>query len=136
MARRDGATMFGIGKKKDPFNTITCRGNKLEGRAVLALLVGEIDLVELVKKADSVAACGRISFGRIYQKPGTMLADNNIDDQGYNARYDKITKSIGVNLRQGNMRQTLVIATREPDIVCAELGLSLEVAGPSEPTVE
>ncbi|WP_184201165.1 hypothetical protein [Chitinimonas taiwanensis] len=127
--------MFGLGKKKDPFQTVTCKGLKLEGRAVLALQVRDLDLVELCKLADKVEACQRVSFGKIYQKPGTMLAENNQEDQGYTARYDKITKSIGVNLRQGFMRQTLVFATRDPDTVCRELGITLEVAGPSEPTV-
>lgn len=127
--------MFGLGKKKDPFLTVTCKAHKLDGRAVLALLVRDIDLVEICKQADKLEACQRIAFGKIYQKPGTMLTENNQEDQGYTARYDKITKSIGINLRQGFMRQTLVFATRDPDTLCRELGITLEVAGPSEPTV-
>ncbi|MEH6459465.1 hypothetical protein [Chitinimonas sp. JJ19] len=126
--------MFGF-KKKEPYLTVSCKGRKLDGQAVLALQVAELDLPAIVKKADTVEACSRVSFGKIYQKPGTLLDDNDTEDQGYTARFDKITKSIGVNLRQGYMRQTLVFATRDPDTVCAELGLSLEVEGPSEPTV-
>ncbi|PHV10993.1 hypothetical protein [Chitinimonas sp. BJB300] len=124
-----------FGKKKDPYITVTCKGRKLDGHAVLALAVKDLELVEMVKKADTVEACSRVSFGRIYQKPGTMLAENNQEEQSYTARFDTITKSIGVNLRQGFMRQTLVLATKDPTTVCAELGLTLEVAGPSEPTV-
>ncbi|QDQ25517.1 hypothetical protein FNU76_03625 [Chitinimonas arctica] len=128
--------MFGLGKKKEPYLTVSCKGKKLDGQAVLALQVSELDLPAIVKKVDSLEACSRVSFGRIYQKPGTMLVDNNTEDQGYSASYDKITKSIGVNLRQGSMRQTLVFATREPEVVCTELGLTLDVPGPSEPMVE
>ncbi len=124
-----------FGKKKDPYITVTCKGRKLDGHAVMALSVKDLDLVEMVKKVDTLEACSRVSFGRIYQKPGTMLAENNQEDQSYTARFDTITKSIGVNLRQGFMRQTLVLATKDPTTVCAELGLTLEVAGPSEPTV-
>jgi len=127
--------MFGLGRKKDPYTTISCKGRKLDGQAVLALVVQELDLPAIVKKVDTLDYCSRVSFGKIYQKPGTLLADNNTEDQGYSARYDKITRSLGVNLRQGFMRQTLVFATREPEQLCAELGLSMEVDTPPEPTV-
>jgi hypothetical protein len=127
--------MFGMIKRKDPYQTVTCRGRKLEGGAVLALQVGELDLPGICKLADASEVCAKISFGRIYQKPGTMLADHKPEEQGYNARYDKIAKSIAVNLRQGLMRQTLVFVTREPVQLAGELGLTLEQATPSEPTV-
>ncbi|WP_269530840.1 hypothetical protein [Chitinimonas sp. BJYL2] len=127
--------MFGLGKQKPPYLTVTCRAKKLEGQAVLALQLNEVDLVEVIKAADASALCTRISFGKIYQKPGTMLAENDSTDQGYNARYDKITKSLGVNLRQGFMRQTLVFSTREPQQLCADMGLTLEMDPPPEPTV-
>ncbi|QNM98368.1 hypothetical protein [Chitinimonas koreensis] len=129
--------MFGI-RKKEAYATVVCKGAKLDGRAVQALLIRDLDLPEIVKQVDKLEICTRVSFGRIYQKPGSLLEENDPEDQGYSARYDKITKSIGVNLRQGFMRQTLVFATREPQALCAELGLSLEVEAPpapSEPTV-
>jgi hypothetical protein len=126
--------MFGIGKRKDPYQTVSCRGRKLEGGAVLALKVNDIDLPEVCKLADAAESCSKVSFGRIYQKPGTLLSDHNPEDQGYNARYDKVAKSIAVNLRQGLMRQTLVFVTREPVELAAALGLTLEQAAPSEPT--
>ncbi|WP_374352308.1 hypothetical protein [Chitinimonas sp.] len=127
--------MFGIGKKKDPYSTVTCRANKLEGGAVLALGVAELDLPGICKLADSSEVCSKISFGRIYQKPGSLLAEHKPDEQGYNARYDKITKSIAVNLRQGLMRQTLIFVTREPVQLAGELSLTLEQEAPPEPTV-
>ena len=126
--------MFGLGKKP-PYATVTCKGRKLDGQAVVALQLRDLDLPAVVKLADTVEVCSRVSFGKIYQKPGTLLAENNSEDQGYTARYDKITRSLGVNLRQGFMRQTLVFATREPQQLCSELGLTLEVETPPEPTV-
>lgn len=126
--------MFGL-RKKEPYNTVVCKGRKLDGHAAHALLIKDLDLPALIKKADTVEVISRVSFGRIYQRPGTMLDQNDIEDQGYNASYDKVTKSMAVNLRQGFMRQTLVFGTKEPQIVCAELGLTLEVPGPSEPVV-
>lgn len=126
--------MFGI-KRKDPYDTVTCRGRKLEGGAVLALAVGEIDLPAVVKAADGSEVCSKISFGRIYQKPGTLLANHDKEDRGYNARYDKITRSIAVNVRQGLMRQTLIFVTREPQQLAGEMGITLEAEAPPEPTV-
>lgn len=126
--------MFGIGKKP-PYETVTCRARKLEGQAVLALAIRDLDLPEVIKKADANPVCLRISFGKIYQKPGTMLKDNNPEDQGYSASYDKITKSLAVNLRQGFMRQTLVFSTKEAQQLCTEVGLALEAPPPAEPMV-
>lgn len=126
--------MFSRFKKKEPFLTVACKGVRLAGHAARALLVKELDLPAMVKKIDSSEVCSQISFGKIYQKAGSMLEENNIEDQGYHASYDKVTKSLGLNLRQGNMRQTLVLSTREPALLCAELGITLDLGTPTEPT--
>jgi hypothetical protein len=128
--------MFGIGRKKDPFTVVTCKGKKLDGGAANGLKVEELDLPALVKACDQSELCSKVSLGRVYQKPGTMLEENRPEETGYSARYDKITKSIGVGLRQGLMRQTMVIATKEPQALAAEIGLALEADPPPEVTAQ
>ncbi|MBV8658286.1 MAG: hypothetical protein JO142_10725 [Burkholderiales bacterium] len=126
--------MFGLGKK-DPFATVVCKAKKLDGQAAQALKQDAVDLVAMIKAADASELCSKISFGRIYQKPGTLLSEHNASEQGYSASYDKVTKSIGVGLRQGLMRQTLVLVTKEPTQLAVEIGLTLDLPTPSEPTV-
>ncbi|MBV1776413.1 hypothetical protein KSF73_11895 [Burkholderiaceae bacterium DAT-1] len=125
--------MFGFGKK-EPYDSVNCKASKSEKRAGRALIVRDFDITEVVRKADQSEHCYRIVLGDIYQKPGTLLAENNKEEQGYHARWDKLTGSIGVSLFQGYMRQTLVFSTKEPQLLTAEMGITLEVAGPSEPT--
>jgi hypothetical protein len=125
--------MFGL-KKKTPYTTIKCSARKLNG-AAHALAVNGLDLPALVKAADASEHCTRIAFGQIYQKPGTLLADHRPEEQGYVARHDRVTQSLGLVLRQGLMRQTLVFSTKEPQQLAAAMGITLEQPGASEPTV-
>ncbi|MFC4158897.1 hypothetical protein [Chitinimonas lacunae] len=122
--------MFGF-SKKDPFDTVVCKGRKLEGQSGRALVVAGLDMQELMKRIDASAHCSRIVFGAIYQRAGTLMAENKIEEQSYSARYDRMTKTLGIALHQGYMRQTLVLSTTEPVPLAAELGLSLEGVGVS-----
>lgn len=126
--------MFGFGKK-DPFHTIVCKGRKLEGNGARALLVNGLDLPDLMKRADASEYCAGVAFGTIYQRAGTLMAENKIEEQSYTVRYDKLTKSIGIALHQGYMRQTLVLSTNEPNLLAAELGVSFESSGSASPAV-
>lgn len=127
--------MFGLSRNKEPWQTVTCKGLKLDGHAAKALLVTGLDLPAMCKAADTSEYCTKVGIGRIYQKPGTMLDEHNPETQSYAARYDSLTRTLGINLHQGLMRQTIIFATREPVLLAAELGISLEQATPSEPTV-
>lgn len=128
--------MFGLSRNKEPWHTVTCRGRKLDGHAAKALLVKDLDLPEMVKAADASEHCSKVGIGRIYQKPGTMLDEHNAEEQSYSARYDNLTKTLGLSLHQGLMRQTIIFATREPALLSAELGLQMEQpTPPAEPTV-
>jgi len=127
--------MFGL-SRKDPWTTVSCKGRKVEGNGGKALSVTGLDFVEIVKKADASEFCTKIGFGRIYQKPGTLLSEHNPEDQGYHVRFDNLTKTIGVSLWQGLMRQTVIFATKDYAALLAELGLSLEASGPSELSIE
>lgn len=124
--------MFGFGKK-DPFHTVVCKARKLEGYSGRALLVNGLDLPDLMKRIDASDYCAGVAFGTIYQRAGTLMAENKIEEQNYSVRYDKLTKSIGIALHQGYMRQTLVLATNEPNLLAAELGISFESSASASP---
>ena len=124
--------MFGISRKKDPYVTIVCKGLKIDGLAAHALKIDALDLPAIIKAACESPLCAKVSFGRIYQKPGSMFDEHKIEDQDFSARYDKGTKSISMSLRQGLMRQMVVIVTREPLELSQAIGLPLEPDPPPE----
>lgn len=129
--------MFGLNRKKEPWQTAMCKGLKIDGHAAKALVVRELNLPDIIKLADASELCTKIGFGRIYQKPGTLLSEHDSEDQGFTARFDNLTKTIGLGLRQGLMRQTIIFATREPELLAQAIGLTLDSGNTAtEPTVE
>ncbi|MDK2125978.1 hypothetical protein [Parachitinimonas caeni] len=127
--------LFGF-NKKPPYLTGACKALKLEGRVARYLTVDKVPVEELIAKADASALCSYIVVGDIFQRPGTLMTENNTQDQEFSVNYDKLTHTIGLSLRQGNMRQSLIFHTKSPKELAAEMGLALTMDEPAKPAQE